>query len=81
MKINLHHQATSLSCACLGCLASFDGTQASEWVPVIDQVLLTASMLLTYIAGVTPIQKPSFTSVNVISGDDIVPEASAFTGR
>ncbi|KAK4765858.1 hypothetical protein SAY87_007500 [Trapa incisa] len=81
VDINLQGQATSFTRACLGSLSSFSGSQESEWVPVADQVLLMASMLLTYMVGVTPIQKPSFTSGNIISGDDIVPEASAFSGR
>lgn len=79
-NINLQSQAASLSCACLGYLASFDGT-SSEWVPVVDQVLLVASMLLTYMAGVTPIPKSSFTSTSVMSEDDIDPETSALPGR
>ncbi|OWM82884.1 hypothetical protein CDL15_Pgr005284 [Punica granatum] len=81
VNVNLRQQATSFSCTCLGSLASFDGTTASEWVPIIDQVLLLASMLLTYMAGVTPTEKPGFTSPHIVSGDYMIPESSTFSGR
>ncbi|XP_010442333.1 PREDICTED: uncharacterized protein LOC104725366 isoform X2 [Camelina sativa] len=46
-------------CTCLVSLADFDGVAGSGWVPIGDQVLLTASIFLTYMAGVIPVKKNS----------------------
>lgn len=50
---------SSCKCTCLASLADFDGVAGSGWVPIGDQVLLTASIFLTYMAGVIPVQKHS----------------------
>ncbi|XP_010439716.1 PREDICTED: uncharacterized protein LOC104723099 isoform X2 [Camelina sativa] len=50
---------SSCKCTCLASLADFDGVAGSGWVPIGDQVLLTASIFLTYMAGVIPVQKNS----------------------
>ncbi|XP_010482149.1 PREDICTED: uncharacterized protein LOC104760863 isoform X1 [Camelina sativa] len=50
---------SSCKCTCLASLADFDGVAGSGWVPIGDQVLLTASIFLTYMAGVIPVKKNS----------------------
>ncbi|CAH8278927.1 unnamed protein product [Arabidopsis lyrata] len=50
---------STCKCTCLASLADFDGVAGSGWVPIGDQVLLTASIFLTYMAGVIPVQKNS----------------------
>lgn len=50
---------STCKCTCLTSLADFDGVAGSGWVPIGDQVLLTASIFLTYMAGVIPVQKNS----------------------
>ncbi|GMH27905.1 hypothetical protein Nepgr_029748 [Nepenthes gracilis] len=52
---------SSLTCSCLGTLIDSESAAASDWLPVIDQVLLLASIFLTYMAGVIPSGK-SYTS-------------------
>ncbi|KAK7255928.1 hypothetical protein RIF29_29356 [Crotalaria pallida] len=61
-------QATPLKCIGLGALVDFDGATTSGLVPVVDQVLLMASIFLTYMAGVIPIEK-SITSHQKINSD------------
>ncbi|EOA12688.1 hypothetical protein CARUB_v10027918mg [Capsella rubella] len=50
---------SSCKCTCLASMADFDGVAGSGWVPIGDQVLLTASIFLTYMAGVIPVKKNS----------------------
>ncbi|KAL1198899.1 hypothetical protein V5N11_008517 [Cardamine amara subsp. amara] len=50
---------SSCKCTCLASLADFDGVGGSGWVPIGDQFLLTASIFLTYMAGVIPVSKKS----------------------
>lgn len=52
-------ESSSCKCICLASLADFDGIAGSGWVPIGDQVLLTASIFLTYMAGVIPVSKNS----------------------
>lgn len=57
-------------CTCLASLADFDGVAGSGWVPIGDQVLLTASIFLTYMAGVIPVQKNStYSSESTVEED------------
>ncbi|XAR60984.1 hypothetical protein NMG60_11034550 [Bertholletia excelsa] len=48
---------SSTKCACFGTLINNDGVTATEWVPIVDQVLLMTSIFLTYTAGVIPAKK------------------------
>ena len=48
---------------------------------MVDQALLMASILLTYMAGVVPIGKPRFCPRRFISDDDAVKEGSTLSGR
>lgn len=72
---------TSLKSTCLGSLVNTEGVTAADWIPVIDQVLLISSVLLTYIAGVTPVRKfyPNFPKN--IYNDDVISESSNSSGR
>ena len=65
-------------CGCLGSLANPEGASVSSWIPVVDQVLLTASICLTYMAGVIPI-KGSYRKD--ISAERSMPESSTSSGR
>ncbi|KAL9262597.1 hypothetical protein AKJ16_DCAP01757 [Drosera capensis] len=42
------------NCNCLGTLVDSEIVAASDWITVTDQVLLLASVILTYMAGVIP---------------------------
>ncbi|CAN7101794.1 unnamed protein product [Brassica rapa subsp. narinosa] len=53
---------SSCKCTCLASLAEFDAVAGSGWVPIGDQVLLMASVFLTYMAGVIPLQNSSYSS-------------------
>lgn len=62
LKVSPGFSESSLRCSCLGTLVNSDGATASNWVPLVDQVLLMASVLLTYMAGVIPTEKSYFNS-------------------
>ena len=68
LKISSRLRATSFKCIGLGALVDLDGAAASGLVPVIDQVLLMASIFLTYMAGVVPLEK-SYTSYQKTNSD------------
>ncbi|CAH2044712.1 unnamed protein product [Thlaspi arvense] len=53
---------SSCKCTCLASLADFDAVAGSGWVPIGDQVLLMASIFLTYMAGVIPLQNSGYSS-------------------
>ncbi|CAH8352306.1 unnamed protein product [Eruca vesicaria subsp. sativa] len=53
---------SSFKCACLASLGEFDAVAGSGWVPIGDQVLLMASVFLTYMAGVIPLQNSGYSS-------------------
>lgn len=73
-------QATLIRCCCLS-LLNADRAIISEWVPVVDQVLLLASITLTYMAGVIPAGKSLYSVKTSISAVDVVPENSSSSGR
>uniref|UniRef100_A0A2P2KYU8 Uncharacterized protein LOC105125793 isoform X1 n=1 Tax=Rhizophora mucronata TaxID=61149 RepID=A0A2P2KYU8_RHIMU len=81
LKASLRVRETSLGCACLGSLVNFDCETASDWLSVSDQWLLMTSILLTYVAGVIPIQKSNFTSQKKALDDNAVFESSKSSGR
>ncbi|GKU86090.1 hypothetical protein SLEP1_g662 [Rubroshorea leprosula] len=72
---------TSLRSSCLGSLVSSDGVTASDLILVGDQVLLMASIFLTYLAGVVPVQKSRSTFQNNTAQNNAVPESSSSPGR
>ncbi|KAK3193276.1 hypothetical protein Dsin_024586 [Dipteronia sinensis] len=80
LKVHPRLSETSLTCSCLGFLVNPDGATASDWVPVGDQVLLMASIFLTYLAGVIPVQKFNTTSQKNILDHNVFPESSTSPG-
>ncbi|KAK0581165.1 hypothetical protein LWI29_010811 [Acer saccharum] len=79
-KVHPRLSETSLRCSCLGFLVNPDGATASDWVPVGDQVLLMASIFLTYLAGVIPVQKSNTTSLKNILDHNVFPESPTSPG-
>lgn len=73
--------ATPLRSIGLGALVDFDGATSSDLVPVVDQMLLMASILLTYMAGVIPVEKSYTNDQKIISGENMVRETSDSSGR
>ncbi|KAL1565178.1 hypothetical protein AAHA92_07428 [Salvia divinorum] len=71
-------------CSCLNALANVGAAAAavatSDWVPFVDQVLLLASISLTYIAGVVPLEKSPFNAQTSVPPFDVVPENSSSSG-
>ncbi|GAV70682.1 DUF3685 domain-containing protein [Cephalotus follicularis] len=80
LKVHPDRRVISSRCSCLGSLVNPDGATISDWVPLADQVLLMASMFLTYVAGVVPIQKSNFSSPKTLSDDDVNAERSTSSG-
>ncbi|XP_019461739.1 PREDICTED: uncharacterized protein LOC109360954 [Lupinus angustifolius] len=73
-------KATPLKCVGLGALVDIDSATASGLVPVVDQVLLMASVFLTYMAGVIPVEN-SYTSHQKTKSDkSVFPESSDVSG-
>lgn len=67
----------------LGTMIDFETSAASDWVPVIDQVLLTATVFFAYMAGIIP-SGGSYTDSqkNKNSFNDVLlPENPIFFGR
>lgn len=78
LKLSHSLRVTSLKSNCLGSLVNPDGATTSDWVPVVDQVLLMASVFLTYTAGVIPVRKKSFLKFpKNIYNDDVVSGTSS----
>lgn len=76
-----HFRDMSLRLNILGSsLVSSDGLTVAEVVSISDQVLLAASILLTYLAGVISVQKSSSSSQSKLSQNDDVPESSSSSG-
>ncbi|CAL9023267.1 unnamed protein product [Prunus brigantina] len=80
VKVNPFPEEASLKCTCLRSLVGPDGAIASDWLPVVDQVLLTASVFLTYMAGVIPRHNSSPTFRKEISNDNVDPGTSTASG-
>ncbi|KAL8494276.1 hypothetical protein ACS0TY_025174 [Phlomoides rotata] len=71
---------TPIRCCCLNALANVDAAIASDWIPFVDQVLLVASITLTYMAGVVPSEKPQYETQTSGPPVDAVPVNSASFG-
>ncbi|KAF8105621.1 hypothetical protein N665_0157s0189 [Sinapis alba] len=54
---------SSCKCTSLASLAEFDAVAGSSWVPIGDQVLLMASIFLTYMAGVIPVRNSGYSFI------------------
>uniref|UniRef100_A0A7N0UQK8 DUF3685 domain-containing protein n=2 Tax=Kalanchoe fedtschenkoi TaxID=63787 RepID=A0A7N0UQK8_KALFE len=71
----------SFKCTCLINLATSDAAIAVDWLPIADQVLLTGSILLTYMAGVIPTRRQVFISYGSTSIGNLEPETTGMSGR
>ncbi|KAK9726484.1 hypothetical protein RND81_05G218400 [Saponaria officinalis] len=71
-------RGSSMKCKCSGIMIDLENAAGSGWVPVIDQVLLTASVLLTYMAGVIPSKKSYISSEKNNSSDVLLLENPVF---
>ncbi|XP_052170534.1 uncharacterized protein LOC127786866 isoform X2 [Diospyros lotus] len=80
LKVNPCSDNGSLRHYCMGTLVNTDGTPAFEWVPIVDQALLVASIFLTSLAGVVPGKKLLSRSQNGLLNDCPRPEESAVSG-
>ncbi|XP_059626155.1 uncharacterized protein LOC132269123 isoform X2 [Cornus florida] len=80
LKVKFCLKETSVKCYCFGTVVNSDAATISDWVPVVDQVLLMASVFLTYMAGVIPAEKSLLDSRKNILNNNAVPEGSTFSG-
>ncbi|XP_042518660.1 uncharacterized protein LOC122092413 isoform X2 [Macadamia integrifolia] len=64
----------------LGTLANPENVMPFEWVPIADQVLLMASLVLAYMAGVVPSEKVNVSNRSSNAGNTVVPANSTSSG-
>ncbi|KAF6158014.1 hypothetical protein GIB67_008143 [Kingdonia uniflora] len=62
----------SFSSCCLGTLMDLENVTPSNWTPVVDDLLLTIGVFLTYMAGIIPSQKAYSSSRQNVSNYDAV---------
>ncbi|KAF6159535.1 hypothetical protein GIB67_032306 [Kingdonia uniflora] len=62
----------SFSSCCLGTLMDLENVTPSNWTPVVDYLLLTIGLFLTYMAGIIPSQKAYSSSRQNVSNYDAV---------
>ncbi|KAH9621068.1 hypothetical protein KSS87_001489 [Heliosperma pusillum] len=74
-------RGSTMRCSCSGLMIDFESAAPYDWVPVIDQVLLTASVFLTYMAGVLPSEKSYLNSQKKNSSAVLLRESPVFFGR
>lgn len=80
MKVLRPSNGMSLRMRC-SCLGFVDGVASSEWVPVGDQLLLMASIFLTYLAGVIPAGKSGTNSQKNVLDQNVSGETWTASGR
>lgn len=80
LNIRPHLLETSLMSIGLGTLADF-GSAASDIVPVVDHVLLVASIFLTYMARAIPVEKSYTGGQKILYDKKMVAETSDSSGR
>lgn len=68
-----------LKCSCLGTMIDLESAAISDWVPVIDQVLLTATVFFAYMAGVIP-SGGSYINSQTKNSNDLLPESPIIFG-
>ncbi|KAL6499570.1 hypothetical protein OROGR_027480 [Orobanche gracilis] len=68
---------TPITGCCLNALTNAGGALTFEWVPFVDQVILLASITLTYMAGVIPAGKYPYNTQKSISIIDVIPANSS----
>ncbi|CAK7349357.1 unnamed protein product [Dovyalis caffra] len=71
---------TSLKRRCFGSLVDPNGAVPSAWISVSDQLLLMASIFLTYMAGVIPLRNSDFTTRKNFLEDNVVVETPTSSG-
>ncbi|KAF8388389.1 hypothetical protein HHK36_027056 [Tetracentron sinense] len=71
---------SSSRCYCLGTLINPDSATPLTWVPIVDQVLLLAGVVLAYMAGVLPSENTFFNSRRNISDHGAVPTNTSPSG-
>ncbi|PNX74806.1 hypothetical protein L195_g030733, partial [Trifolium pratense] len=69
-----------LNCNGIGALVDLDGATTSNLVPVVNQVLLLGSILLTYMAGVIPVNKSYIRDQKINSVKDAFRESPDISG-
>ncbi|WJX76280.1 hypothetical protein P8452_59719 [Trifolium repens] len=69
-----------INCNGIGALVDFDGATTSNLVPVVNQVLLMGSILLTYMAGVIPVNKSYIRDQKINSVKDAFRESPDISG-
>ncbi|KAI4375421.1 hypothetical protein MLD38_013289 [Melastoma candidum] len=62
IEINHLRRSPFVRCHCFGSATSYDGATTPEFVTLVDQMLLMASIFLTYVAGVVPDGKTVYTA-------------------
>lgn len=65
---------------CVGNILNPDVADAFEWIPLVDQALLMASIFLTHMAGVISTKKPTSSSQNHILSDYTISGGSTLPG-
>lgn len=81
LKITHRLRAFPLNCIGIGALVDSDGGTASNLVPVANQVLLMGSILLTYMAGVIPVDKSYTRDQKNNSVKNALRDSSDISGR
>ncbi|OMP05172.1 hypothetical protein COLO4_09005 [Corchorus olitorius] len=81
-NVNPCFRETSSRSASMWSLVDSESITASglSWIPVGDQVLLMASIFLTYLAGAIPVQRSGSTSQMNIADDNAFPKSSTSSG-
>ncbi|PIA40176.1 hypothetical protein AQUCO_02500107v1 [Aquilegia coerulea] len=74
---NVSLKENLMRCCCFGALINPDSATVSNWVPVLDQVLMMVSIVLTYIAGVVPPDMTYSNSVKMPVLDATPPRSSS----
>ncbi|PWA51826.1 hypothetical protein CTI12_AA461690 [Artemisia annua] len=78
-KVNHYPKANHIKCYCLGSIIS-SAVESSGWIPVTDQVLLMASVVLTHMAGVVPADGPFTIPGKNKLNDDVAPDGTPISG-
>lgn len=73
---NPYPRSRSIRFYCVGTFLNPDVAATFEWVPVVDQALLIASIFLAHIAGIIPARKSISSSQNCTVDDYTISEGS-----
>lgn len=78
LKENLWLKESSLRCCCLGTFTNSTMVVPSNWVLLVDQALLMASIVLAYMAGVIPHDRVSFGAKNSSTAPDSAADSTSY---